>query len=538
MTPPKNKLIRWFFFRSRDDSPFMKTVIHITLVLVAIIMIYPALRVVTVSLRSGDRLLNTSMDLIPTAHLKVPNGFTEAQLNVFKERPFEDVIVDGRVVERGIKSEIAIANRINRGKDTELRTIKLPFSNKEIQLEVYKGITDRELNQVFFRDERKIQELMDAEISKKFTFVQGEIVFSEDDRRPIELPTGFSTDLLRKIVSQQISNNIYSGRIPPDWQDLLTNTDRQKMLTEKWALNEEKRASTDVNIRASVDPIIDMQFNQMEGVKREMKDGTIVLENEEVKLILPYNLDIRSLQTELMYALEDAQVISYWTATMGNYIDVLTQKDFILWIWNSLLITVSTSFLGVALSSTGAYAFSRFDFPGRKAGLIFLLTTQMIPAGMLILPIFILASALNLAGQWSGLVVAYSVSSIPFSIWILKGYYDTIPKELEEAATIDGATKMQTFFKIMLPLAAPALAIVFLFNFMAAWNDFLLAKVMLTDQAKYTWTLGLRQLQGARDTAWGPFSAAALMVSVPVMILFLSSSKYLVGGLTLGSVKG
>lgn len=122
----------------------------------------------------------------------------------------------------------------------------------------------------------------------------------------------------------------------------------------------------------------------------------------------------------------------------------------------------------------------------------------MIPAGMLMLPIWIIAFNLGLVGQWSGLVVAYSVGSIPFSIWILKGYYDTIPKELEEAATIDGASKMQTFFVIMLPLAAPALAIVFLFNFMNAWNDYLLAKIMIESG---TSSLGRSVWRGCRDSS-------------------------------------
>jgi arabinogalactan oligomer/maltooligosaccharide transport system permease protein len=291
--------------------------------------------------------------------------------------------------------------------------------------------------------------------------------------------------------------------------------------------------------KRQADPALGVQLSLLNQVKGLVKKGNIKVNNQVFyEGFIPYNIDMRGVQTQLLYIVEQAPTISYWTATFSNYLDVLTQDDFFLWIWNSLLITVSTAFLGVALSSTGAYAFSRFEFPGRKAGLIFLLTTQMIPAGMLMLPIWIIAFNLGLIGQWSGLVLAYSVGSIPFSIWILKGYYDTIPKELEEAATIDGATKMQTFFLIMLPLAAPALAIVFLFNFMNAWNDYLLAKIMIENRDKYTWPLGLERMQGQFNTKWGAFAAAAIMVSVPVVILFLSSSKYLVSGLTLGSVKG
>lgn len=225
-------------------------------------------------------------------------------------------------------------------------------------------------------------------------------------------------------------------------------------------------------------------------------------------------------------------------ATLENFKTVLLERDFLLWLWNSLAITLSTAAIGVILAATSAYAFSRWSFPGRAAGLIFLLTTQMIPAVMMLVPIYILAVRLDLINTWRGLVVAYSVTSIPFSIWILKGYYDTVPAELEEAAMIDGTTQMGAFYRIILPLSTPALAIVFLFNFMSAWNDYLLARVMLQQSPMFTWTLGLQRMQQQFQTEWGLFCAGALMVSVPVMILFLSSSRYLVSGLTLGATKG
>ncbi len=239
----------------------------------------------------------------------------------------------------------------------------------------------------------------------------------------------------------------------------------------------------------------------------------------------------RLLSTSLAIIPEDA--------TLNNYYTVLVEQDFLLWVWNSILITASTAIIGVILASTSAYAFSRWRFPGRNAGMIFLLATQMIPAAMLMVPIFILAVRLSLVGTYRGLVIAYSVTSIPFSVWILKGYYDTIPQDLEEAAMIDGATRISTFYRIILPLSTPALAIVFLFNFMQAWNDYLLARVLLANATKiWTWPLGLQLLQGQFTTAWGQFAAASIMVMIPVVALFLYSSKYLISGLTLGGGKG
>jgi len=225
-------------------------------------------------------------------------------------------------------------------------------------------------------------------------------------------------------------------------------------------------------------------------------------------------------------------------ATLGNYRKVVLEKDFLLWLWNSLLITITTAVTGVILAATSAYAFSRWKFHGRNGFLVFLLTTQMIPAAMMMVPLYIIAARLGLINTYRGLVISYSVSSVPFSIWILKGYYDTIPGSLEEAATIDGASRLYTLWRIILPLATPALAVVFLFNFMSSWNDFLLARIMLQKPKMYTWPLGIQSLQAQFATEWGAYSAASLLLAVPVSALFLYTSKWLISGLTLGSVKG
>jgi len=238
----------------------------------------------------------------------------------------------------------------------------------------------------------------------------------------------------------------------------------------------------------------------------------------------------RLLSTSLAIIPKDASLYSYYR--------IIFEKPFLLWLWNSLAITVTTAFIGLILASTSAYAFSRWKFPGRSHGLFFLLTTQMIPAAMLIVPIYILAVRFQLINSYRGLALAYSVSSVPFSIWILKGYYDTIPRELEEAAKIDGASQMGTFFRIILPLSTPALAIVFLFNFMMAWNDWIMARIMLQRENMFTWPLGIWTFSGQFRVEWGSFAAASILVAVPVMALFLYSSKWLISGLTLGSVKG
>ena len=226
-------------------------------------------------------------------------------------------------------------------------------------------------------------------------------------------------------------------------------------------------------------------------------------------------------------------------ATLEAYQTVLVEKEFPVWLWNSLAITAATAIIGVVLAATSAYAFSRWRFPGRGPGLIFLLSTYMIPAPMMMVPIYILSTKLGLTQTYRGLVIAYSVTSVPFSIWMLKGYYDTIPRELEEAALIDGASRLSAFWRIMLPLSTPALAIVFLFSWMGAWSDYLFGRVMIaSEKALWTWPLGLRDFQSQFQTQWGMFSAASILVMIPVVALFLYSSKWLISGLTLGAVKG
>lgn len=225
-------------------------------------------------------------------------------------------------------------------------------------------------------------------------------------------------------------------------------------------------------------------------------------------------------------------------ANFNSFVELFQEEEFLRWIWNSMSITISVSVIGVAIAATGAYAFSRWRFPGRRPMLIFLLTTQMLPASMLLIPIFVIVAQLRLTNNLIGLVLAYTSTAVPFSIWILKGYYDTIPPDLEEAAMVDGCQRMEAFYRIILPLSTPALSIVFLFNFLAAWAEFIVAKVILQANTVMTWPIGLNELIGTFNTDWGKYAAGSVLVTIPVLLLFMWQSRYLISGLTLGSVKG
>ena len=166
-------------------------------------------------------------------------------------------------------------------------------------------------------------------------------------------------------------------------------------------------------------------------------------------------------------------------ATFENYIKLFTQMPFLKWLWNSMFITMIVTLTGVSLASTAGYAFSRFRFPGKRAGMLSLLVTQMFPTTMLLLPFFIMLSKLHLINTYFGLIIIYSATALPFCIWQMKSYYDTIPYSLEESASIDGASRIYTFWGVILPLASPALVITALFSFMTAWNEYIVAAQVL-----------------------------------------------------------
>jgi len=225
-------------------------------------------------------------------------------------------------------------------------------------------------------------------------------------------------------------------------------------------------------------------------------------------------------------------------SSIKSYLTLFAKTDFLLWAQNSLIISLLVTLTGVVFASTGGYALSRFKFRGREFGMTALLTTQMFPATMLLLPFFILLSYLGLINSYIGLIVIYSSTALPFCIWQMKGYYDTIPPSLEESARLDGCTRFQAFYKVILPLSTPALVITALFSFMASWSEYVVAAIILQDPKLYTLPLGLKSFQASLSTQWGLYAAGAVVVSIPVTILFISLSRYLVSGLTMGSVKG
>ena len=232
--------------------------------------------------------------------------------------------------------------------------------------------------------------------------------------------------------------------------------------------------------------------------------------------------------------------LNLWESTwsLQNFVDVVSEPLFTTQILNSVWVAVLTTLIGVFFSCTAAYALSRYRFPGRRAGLNAFLVTQMFPGTLMMIPLYQVIDALGMLDQVAGLVLVYSTTAIPFCVWNLKGYFDTIPREIEESALVDGAGPFVLFWRVVLPLSRPALAVTALFSFMTAWNEYILAATFMSDERAYTYPVRLQQYVGEYSTEWGHFAAGSVIVSVPVMLLFFVLQRHLVGGLTSGGVKG
>lgn len=214
---------------------------------------------------------------------------------------------------------------------------------------------------------------------------------------------------------------------------------------------------------------------------------------------------------------------------------------------NSLIVSVGVALSVVVLAVSAAYAFSRFHFPGRKWGLFMFIAVLMLPQVATLAPLFVLLSRIRPFGMdesirttLAGVGVAYISGALPFAIWNLRGYIDTIPREVEEAAFIDGAGPNRAFVDVVFPLILPAISITVLFGFMASWTEFILAWTFLTDPNRFTLAMGLSSMVGqySSNTPWSEFAAMAILITLPIVALFFLLQRWIVSGLAVGAVKG
>ncbi len=230
--------------------------------------------------------------------------------------------------------------------------------------------------------------------------------------------------------------------------------------------------------------------------------------------------------------------VVYWPdmPTLAHYADLFRRTTFPQNLADSLIVAVSACVLGLGLSVPAAYAFSRFGFAGRRFLMTQFLTINMFPIVLMIIPLFVAFRALGLLDTVLGVVLGHATFAIPFAIWMLTSYLNGIPKELDEAAMVDGASRLATIRLILLPLAAPGIVSTGIYIFVASWNEYLFA-MMLSGQNVRTVTVALQLFIGEYTIQWGLLTAGGTIVALPVTILFLFVQRHLVGGLTAGAVK-
>jgi arabinogalactan oligomer/maltooligosaccharide transport system permease protein len=222
----------------------------------------------------------------------------------------------------------------------------------------------------------------------------------------------------------------------------------------------------------------------------------------------------------------------------SNYSAVLNQHDgFLTWLGNSLIVAIGTTGIGVLIAATAGYALSRMRFPGHRPLMWTFLITQMFPVAILIVPLYNILSALHLLNSYAGLVLTYCTISVPFCAWMLKGYFDTIPVEIDEAGRIDGCTPFGTFWKLVVPLARPGLAVTAFYTFLTAWGEVAYATQFMATPDKYTLAVGLQTYVGQFKAEWGALTAASVMISAFAATVFFGVQRHLVSGLTAGAAK-
>jgi N,N'-diacetylchitobiose transport system permease protein len=225
-------------------------------------------------------------------------------------------------------------------------------------------------------------------------------------------------------------------------------------------------------------------------------------------------------------------------ATLANFGDAIHRQYFWQNVRNSLIVVSVVVVLSLALAFLAALALAKFHFYGRKAFIVLIIAVQMVPLNALIIPLYITLSRAHQVNKLSGVIVTYLTFVLPFTIWTLRGFIHGVPRDLEEAAMVDGTTRFGAFVRVLLPLVVPGLVATSIFAFIQAWNEYIMAYVLLSSPEKQTLTVWLASFTTNRGTAWGPLMAGATLTALPVVVFFLLVQRKIAFGLTAGAVRG
>jgi ABC-type glycerol-3-phosphate transport system permease component len=224
--------------------------------------------------------------------------------------------------------------------------------------------------------------------------------------------------------------------------------------------------------------------------------------------------------------------------TLANYVYINTRTHFGVFLINSAIVALASTMIGIVLASLAGFAMSRFKGRVLSGYDQALLLVQMFPLILAIIPLFIFFRRMNMVNNYIPVILVYTVTQLPFATWMLRSYFDSIPKELDEAATVDGASPLRTFVQIILPLTLPGIAAVAIFSFLFSYNEFFISSVFLRDESRMTIPVGIQSFMQQYGTDWGSLMASATLAMVPTLILFLFIQKFMIAGATAGSVKG
>jgi len=225
-------------------------------------------------------------------------------------------------------------------------------------------------------------------------------------------------------------------------------------------------------------------------------------------------------------------------ATLANYVNVLYQSNIPRYFLNSTIVSLGSTAIGLVFAIPAAYGLARFRFKGNGLLQSFILICHLLPTAALIIPLYVMFGYLRLLNSYVGLILAYLILTLPLSIWMLTGYFRSIPAELEEAAVIDGASRLTVLLRIMLPLSLPGVVVIVLYAFVATWNEFIFALSFATDPSVKTLPIGVAEFTTSTDTDWGAIMAASVIMTLPVAFVFFALQRLFVGGLLAGAVKG
>lgn len=224
--------------------------------------------------------------------------------------------------------------------------------------------------------------------------------------------------------------------------------------------------------------------------------------------------------------------------TLQNYEKVINSSNMLRYFFNTVIISVCTTVISMCVATLGAYGFSRYSFPGSRSVLGFIMFTRVLPRVTIIIPFYVTLRQLKMINTYQGIVLVYLMVVMPVTIWMLKGFFDDIPHEIEEAAVLDGCSPVRMLFSVVLPICLPALAAVGMYAFILAWNEFLFALIMTNDKTTRPISVGLAFYIDDAGVHWGELMAASTLMSIPAIIVFSLSQNMLVKGLSAGAVKG